>query len=142
ALLLLVQASAAHGQATITGRVTDGRSLQPLSGVMVEVEGLRLTAVGDADGRYLLQQVPAGTHTVVARLIGYTLVRQTVTVPAEGRVTLDFELQIAPIALDEVVVTGAGEGARLRTIGNSVATISAPAVQELAQTPNFTSLLL
>ena len=142
-LLCVFDVAAASAQSgVVTGRITDDRFGQAVQGAAVDVEGTRLTAVADADGRYRIADVPAGARSIVVRHIGYTLARQAVTVPATGQVVADFALQPAPIALDEVVVTGAAGGARLRTIGNSVATIAAVEAQELARTPNFTSLLL
>jgi TonB-linked SusC/RagA family outer membrane protein len=143
-LLLLPVAAPAQAQATgvVVGQVTDDRFGRAIEAVAVEIEGTRLRAVTDAEGRYVIADVPAGNRAVVARHIGYGLVRRTVAVPAGGRAQADFVMQTAPIALDEVVVTGAAGGARLRTIGNSVATINAAEVQALSPTPELTSLLL
>src|SRR5215207_858292 len=59
AMYLFVAAPAqAQGTGTIVGRVTDGRSTQPLAGVAVEVEGLRLGANTGPDGRYRITNVP------------------------------------------------------------------------------------
>lgn len=47
---------------TITGRVTDEETGEPLSDVYLAVgwEGIQLTAITDADGRYTVPNVPAG----------------------------------------------------------------------------------
>jgi TonB-linked SusC/RagA family outer membrane protein len=142
-LLLLAGATAAQGQSgTVVGRVTDARFGDGVAGAAIEVNGGGQTAVADAEGRYRIADVPAGERVLEVRHLGYTLVRRTVTVAAGGTATLDFVLTAAPIALDEVIVTGAAGGARLRTLGHSVATINAVEAVELAQPPNFTSLLL
>jgi TonB-linked SusC/RagA family outer membrane protein len=127
---------------TVSGRVSESRFGQPLPGAAVEIDGTRLLVVTGADGRFEIAGVPAGSHSLVVRHIGFSLARQTVTVQAGGTARVDLVLQVAPIALDEVVVTGAAGGARLRTIGNSVATINAVNVQQLSPTPEFTSMLL
>jgi TonB-linked SusC/RagA family outer membrane protein len=141
-LVLAAAAPTAAQTGTVAGQVTEGRFGQPLSGAAVEVEGTRLQAVTDADGRFVIAGVPAGTRTLVVRHIGFGLVRQSVTVQAGGSVRADLVVQPAPIALDEVVVTGAAGGARLRTIGNSVTTIAARDVQAVSPSPELTSMLL
>src|SRR5687768_1070374 len=142
ALTLLLLSSAAHAQnGRVVGRVTETRTALPLAGATIEIAGTRLGAVADGDGRYRIVNVPAGTHAIVARRIGYTAGRQSVTVTGEGEVTANFTLQAAPISLDQVVITGTAGGERLRTIGNSVATINAPKAVELAAPPTLSTLL-
>lgn len=53
---------AAAETGTITGRVTDEDTGEPLSDVYLAVgwEGIQLTAITDADGRYTVPNVPAG----------------------------------------------------------------------------------
>ena len=48
--------------------------------------------VTDADGRYRLDAVPAGTYTVVGWYEGEARVQRSVTVPAGGTVELDLEV--------------------------------------------------
>jgi TonB-linked SusC/RagA family outer membrane protein len=140
--LLLLAAAPVAGQAgAITGQVTEGRFGAPVQGASVEVEGTTLATITDEQGRFVLPAVPAGARFVVARHIGYARVRQPVTVPSGGQVTVDFALESAPIALDEVVVTGTPGGTRLRTIGSSVARVNAAEALELSEAPTFTSLL-
>lgn len=54
----------------IVGTVTDAQTGESLPGVNVVVEGLRLGAVTDVNGRYFILNVPAGRHNVQASLIG------------------------------------------------------------------------
>ena len=126
----------------MAGRVTEARSGQPLVAATLEIEGTRLGAVTDGDGRYRIINVPVGTHTVVARRIGNAAGRQSVNVQSGQQATADFALESTPLALDQVVITGtAGSGERLRTIGSSVATINAPDVVQLAAPTTLSSLL-
>src|SRR5688500_12180533 len=108
----------------------------------ITVEGTRLEPLADADGRYRLANVPAGTHTVIARHIGFSASRRSVTVTASGSVSADFGLQRAPIELERGVVTGSSQGAKLKTIGHSVATIDAAKVMQVAPAQTFRSPLL
>jgi hypothetical protein len=58
---------AAAETGTITGRVTDEDTGEPLSDVYLAVgwEGIQLTAITDADGRYTVPNVPAGEDAPV-----------------------------------------------------------------------------
>jgi TonB-linked SusC/RagA family outer membrane protein len=142
--LLVLAASGARAQAgrgTVTGRVTDTRSSQPVAQVIVEVDGTRQNATTGDDGRYRITNVVAGSHVIVARRIGYAAVRRTVSV-ADGRdVTADFALEVAAVSLDQVVVTGTAGGEQRRSIGNAIASVSVS--DELAKSAavSFTQLL-
>ena len=140
--VLLVPGAVAGQGGTITGRITEGRFGQGVSGVLVEVEGTRLTAVADGEGRYQIADVPAGTRVLVVRHIGYKLERQSVTVVAGQIATVEIALTPLAIPLDAVIVTGEAGGARLRTIGHSVATINAVDAVAKSQAPSFTNLLI
>ncbi len=109
----------------ITGevRVAEGGVLP---GVNVVVPGLERGAVTDADGRYLLERLPLGAHTVAFRFIGYVTETRTVVVQADTTVTLDITLQPATLQTDEVVITGAGgHTAMLNRATLSVSTLEA-----------------
>jgi TonB-linked SusC/RagA family outer membrane protein len=141
-LILGTPASRALAQGrTIVGRVTEARSALPVVGATLEVRGTRLGAATDAEGRYRIANVPPGAHAIVVRRIGFAEQRQTVTVTETSETKLDFALQTAAIALDQVVVTGTAGAERLREIGNSVATIDATKSVELGQPPTLTALL-
>jgi TonB-linked SusC/RagA family outer membrane protein len=141
-LLSLPGATAAHAQSgRVAGKVTDSRTAAPVVGATVEVEGLRLGAVTDAEGRYRIANVPSGAQVLVARRIGYAEMRQSITVNAGAEATADFNISSAPVALDRVVVTGTAGGEKLRSIGSSVATIDAAKAVELAAPPTLGSLL-
>jgi TonB-linked SusC/RagA family outer membrane protein len=136
--------AAAHAQGSagaIAGRVTDARTALPTAGALVVVEGTRLSGLVGNDGRYHIANVPAGSQTVNVSLIGFSAASQTVQVVAEGTVTADFTLQPSAIPLEQIVVTGTAGGAKLRSIGNSVAKINVVEAVALGAPPNMTSLL-
>jgi TonB-linked SusC/RagA family outer membrane protein len=91
---------------TIRGRVTDAATQRPLAGVSVTVG--RRAAVTGADGRYLVNDVPAGTDSVRARLIGYAPATQAVTVAGGDTVTVDLAMTVRAVNLASVVVVGYG----------------------------------
>ena len=91
---------------TITGQVIDSATRQPLAGVNVVVEGTRLGAVTRDDGTFTIVGVPAGTHTVRARRIGYGSVPIIVNVSDGSTVSVAFALEKRAAILDQVVVVG------------------------------------
>jgi TonB-dependent starch-binding outer membrane protein SusC len=116
-------------QGTIVGAVLDGRTLRPLAGVQVFIPGPRIGAISREDGRYTLTNVPPGEHTVLAHIIGYASADQVVSVGAGETVTVNFELAQRTIALDEIVVTGAGQAVERRRLGNTIASVDMAALQ-------------
>ncbi len=80
---------------TISGKVED-ESNGAIVGATVVVEGTNLSATTDADGKYLLENVPAGERQVTASAEGYSSKTLTVTVKEGETVTQDFALQAIP----------------------------------------------
>ena len=70
-------------EAVIRGKVVDGTSGAALEGARVGVEGGPSTRT-DAQGAFALPAVTPGRHTLVVSLVGFTLVRREVDVPAGG----------------------------------------------------------
>src|SRR5918998_1047524 len=68
------------GQQTgsVAGRVTDERGA-PMGDVQVFIQALGIGGATRTTGEYVLPNVPAGTHAVQARIIGYP--RATATAP-------------------------------------------------------------
>jgi len=106
AVLWTAPLSAQQPTGTIRGRVTDAGTQQPISGVTVAV-GTR-AALTQADGRYVIAAVPAGTDTLRARLIGYARAARPVTVAGGETLVVDLALTGQAVGLSEVVVTGYG----------------------------------
>jgi TonB-dependent SusC/RagA subfamily outer membrane receptor len=109
----------------VAGMITDASTGQPLEGAQIVLVGTRLGTIASPQGRYLLLNVPRGSHTIEVTLIGYATRSAEVAVGAGETAVLDFELRVEPIALDELVVTGTAGSARRREIGNVVSVISA-----------------
>src|SRR5688500_8763986 len=120
ALLLVVPNLGAQ---QITGRITDGQTGQPVAAVQVFIAGSGIGALSQANGRYLLLNIPTGTHTVTAERIGYGPVSRQVTVTAGATAVQDFTMSEAALNLDEIVVTGTAGGGRQREVGAAVSRV-------------------
>jgi len=89
----------------LSGRVLDKKK-QPLVGANVTIPAARLGAATDAEGRFVIIGVPAGTCEVKAGLLGYGPVAvQDVRISADNTTTLEIELTESPVLLKEVVVS-------------------------------------
>src|SRR5262245_44777780 len=129
------------GAQQITGTVRDQRTGQPMAAVQVFIQGSGIGALTQANGRYLLLNVPVGTHQVTAQRIGFGAVTQSATVAAGQTVALDFGMTEEALGLDEIVVTGTPGGTQKRAIGNSVVTMDAAQIAEKTVVPNMGSML-
>jgi TonB-dependent starch-binding outer membrane protein SusC len=127
ALALMPDALAAQGTGRITGTVTgDGR--QPLSDVQLSILNTRLGATTNAQGRFTIIGVPAGTHVVRAQRLGYTPATQTVSVRPDETPTVTFELTAVPTSLQAVVVTGYTTQQR-RDVSDAVSSVRAEEIE-------------
>jgi len=140
AILLWAGPAEAQEVGTITGQVTEAATGQALVGAQIYIENSTIGALSNASGRYLLTRVPVGARRIVALLIGYGPVTLDVNVTAAQSVVVDFALSQTAIALDEVVVTATGQQ-RKRELGNTVATVQAAEIMEVAPVTNAFDLL-
>ncbi len=128
ALVLLAAAPlGAQEASTVTGVVLDELG-SPLTAADVRVVGTNLRSVTNVQGRYLIVGVPHGRHTIEVVRIGYETARQEVEV-GEGGAEANFELAYAPLALDEVVVTGQGSEISRRRLSTNIDVISSQAIE-------------
>jgi len=90
-------------QLSISGKVTDSQTREPMPGVNVLVKGSTVGSITDAGGKYTLN-VSDRNAVLVFSFIGYT----TIEVPAAGRAVIDVSLASDVLTLEEVVVVGYG----------------------------------
>ena len=128
-LLVLPASSAAQGTGTLTGLVTHATTGRGLGAAQVFVVGTQIGSLARGDGRYLILNVPAGTHQVQVILVGYPTETQEVTVQAGQSAVADFALTPRAIDMDEIIVTGTAGAVGRREVGNSISAINAEDVR-------------
>jgi hypothetical protein len=62
---------------TISGKVINEKTGEGLPGVHVIVDELKMGAVTDGNGNFLIDEIPVGSHTITIRMIGYTTIKKT-----------------------------------------------------------------
>jgi outer membrane receptor protein involved in Fe transport len=104
AFLLVPVASAQDGK--VTGTVTDRATGEALPGATVVIEGTTRGAATDADGTFVILNVPPGVYAVRASFVGFGVVTvQEVEVNSGFTTIVDFQL-VEGIELEEFVVLG------------------------------------
>ncbi len=126
-------AGRAEPLAVITGRVVDSASSRPLAGTTISIRETTLGAQTDAQGNYHLN-VPVDSAkgrdiVMVVRRIGYQPATRAVHVTAGTR-TEHFALSASQVMLEQIVVTGTGNGALMskKAMGATVMRIAGSAV--------------
>ncbi|HKP15570.1 MAG TPA: SusC/RagA family TonB-linked outer membrane protein [Gemmatimonadaceae bacterium] len=107
-LALCAAAPAAAQTGTISGVVTEANVGNPVVGARVSVIGTQLGSTTNAEGRFTISGVSAGSHSVQARMIGFGVLERTVAVTTGQSVTLNFQLNRQVVVLGEVIAVGYG----------------------------------
>ncbi len=124
---------------TITGRVVDRRTNQPLATVQVHIPSVQVGALTDGAGRFVLSNVPVGVHELRAERIGYQAFTASVDVSDGATLTLNISMQEQALSLDAVVVTGTAGQARRREVGNTLVQVDVSSITD--PTPSVDQIL-
>ena len=127
-------------QGSIAGRITARGTGEPLADSRVVLIGTSLYTSTNAEGRYTLRSVPAGSYTARIIRVGFTEQKRAVTLAAGQTATLDVVMDQAVIKLTEVVTTATGDQRRIE-LGNSVANIDVAKIVETAPVSNIQDVL-
>ncbi|MCR9100393.1 MAG: TonB-dependent receptor [bacterium] len=120
----------------ITGTVLDAQEGTGLPGANVYIEGSGTGTVTDIDGKFLLNNIPAGSRVLIVSFISYSTVQRDVVVIA-GEVS-DVLIEMKPEAFlgEEIVVTAQARG-QVKAINQQLSSesianiVSADRIQEL-----------
>jgi TonB-linked SusC/RagA family outer membrane protein len=132
-LLWGTQLSAQATTGTVTGRVVDATTQQPIPSASVLVVGTQRGVLTSPDGRFLITNAPAGQQRIRASIIGYSAQEQAVNVTPGQAASVTLELSPTAVQLTEVVAVGYGTQRRADVTG-SVASVSTEQLQRTAVT--------
>ena len=105
-IALLCLPFAAAAQRTLSGKVTDEATKQPLVGATLYWKNTTAGSTTSADGSYSLKRV-SGFETLVVDYLGYDIVEIEVS---KDVTTLDIELKPSAVDIDAVVIEGQQRG--------------------------------
>ena len=109
----------------VNGTITSAESGQPVPSVQISIRGTRLGAITNADGRYRILNVPAGSQVLQTASIGYTAMEQPIVVIADSAITVNFSIASRSTVLGKVVVVGYGQTQRQEEITSAVKAVTA-----------------
>lgn len=129
-ILLHTILSAAATTGSISGKIVDVRTNEPLPGVNVIVEGSIYGASSAADGAYIIQKLPPGIYTLRASMIGYkNQTRKEIRVQINRSIAVDFALEETLIEMDPVVVIAGKTKQRLDQANVSISVVTAREIE-------------
>ena len=115
-------------QYTVSGKVADATTGEPLPGVNIVVEGTTTGVISDIDGKYSIK-LEDSNATLSFSFVGYIAQR----IALAGRNVIDVKLEADVRKLDEVVVVGYGTMKKLDVSGSIVSTNSS-VIREIPST--------
>lgn len=131
----------AQSTGSIRGRVTETAGQRPIADVQILVVGTGSGALSNANGEFVILNVPAGAQTVRIRRIGFVPAERAVTVAAGAPVQLDVSLAQSLTQLEQLVITGTAGAAERRTLGNSITTVNVAELNEKTTVLNVSEVL-
>lgn len=123
AIMLLFSSTVMAQTLSISGKVTDKNSQEPVIGASVLIEGTTNGTITDVDGNFTLSNVPS-KGTLVVSYIGYA----TQKLPINGKSNFSIALAEDTETLDEVVVVGYGVQKKVNLTG-SVSAVKGDALE-------------
>jgi CarboxypepD_reg-like domain/TonB-dependent Receptor Plug Domain len=91
---------------TISGEIIDAQTSSVLPFVSVYLSNTSFATQTDSIGRFKLSNIPTGKYSLVASMIGYQTVFQTISIDDKPIEPLTIKLQVAENVLTEVSVKG------------------------------------
>jgi TonB-linked SusC/RagA family outer membrane protein len=123
-LFLIAAPLGLFAQGSLSGVVTDETTGETLIGAYVSVQEAERVVSTNANGRYEITNLAAGTYDVQVTYVGYKKFTTEVTV-GNSNVTLDVELKPDYFGLEEVVVTGYGSSIDRANVTSSITKVGA-----------------
>ena len=99
-----VTLSAYAQSATIQGVITDAETGLPLQDAHVFIASSLLGTASDADGRFVLANVPPGSHRLILSMLGFESAFRDTLLRANQVYSFSVQLQSTAVPLEEVVV--------------------------------------
>jgi len=131
-LLLITQLSLGQTY-KLEGKILDASNKSGLPFANISLDGTTLGSASDADGRFSIEKINAGTYTVIASYMGYSTYKMPINIPNEdGELTILLEAEA--IQLDEYVVTASRRRERIEDAPAAISVISKKEIRRESNT--------
>jgi iron complex outermembrane recepter protein len=121
-----VRAAASEPGGSLSGKIIDSVSGNPLAGATVYISDLKLGVTSDESGYYRFANLPTGTYLIEAHAIGHSTQIKNMTV-ADNAV-LDFSLGLQYTEESPVVITGISKATQIKRSPVPIVTMNHTAI--------------
>ncbi len=111
-IFLLISTVRSQPRNSVSGKVTDAISGQPLAGASIIISDLRTGVVTDENGAFSFRNVASGRHLFEVSYVGYASFSEYIFI--SPGIVKDFLLSPSVVENDEVVVTGISAATQAR----------------------------
>ena len=129
--LAMALPGSARAQGALAGTITEAESGNPVAGAEITLIDMNMGANSLDGGLFEIVDIPAGTHDVEVRLLGYQAERRQVTISDGETTELDVALMVSAVALEELVAVGTR--AQPRTVTESPVPVDVIPAAELVK---------
>ena len=109
------------GEARIVGVIVDSETDSPLAGAYVSVNASEWGSLTTDDGRFLLCEIPAGTHLVTVERLGYVTLESRVEADPSGD-PVALQMHPDPVLLEGLEIVSDRFERRRRAVATTVRT--------------------
>lgn len=133
--LLLPSLVSAGTTGKIAGGITDGSTGDPLPGVNIIIVGTMKGAMTDLDGDYFIHNIPPGTYTIRAQMLGYqTQEKQNVQVSVDVTTETNFRLKETVLDLGKEIVVVSDRPLIQKDVTTKTTTLTAQQIENMPVT--------
>jgi hypothetical protein len=116
----------------ISGTLKDAETNEPLPGCNIIIEGTNLGAASNIDGEFFILNIPPGTYTVKASMMGYkSYTVSNVRVVADLTTNIEFLMEDQILEMDEEIVVIAERPLIQKDVTSKLAIISSEEIQNM-----------
>ncbi|WP_026135611.1 TonB-dependent receptor [Nafulsella turpanensis] len=138
-LFLVIQVQAQNG--VLKGRLLSTNN-QPVPFGNILIKGTSTGVNADEQGQFIIQNIKAGTHTILASAVGYEGKEVSVSITAGNTKEVTIQLAEQTMNLSEVVVSASRTSEKLREVPSSVTILTRKSIEEnMTFTNNIVDIL-
>ena len=103
--LLAIESLAQQRTGNLTGKVIDAETKQPILGVNVIIENTFLGSATDANGKFIIKNIPPGKYILKLSAIGYETQTMEIIISPSQEINILIEMKPTTYTIEPVVVT-------------------------------------